>query len=158
MISQIKSIYLPCSSVSTAVCLKETVFLQRAKQLNILYLTIQKLEATNKSSTSQSLCVQLSQARCDLWSLLLFQHHWHVRKSKASSYWYGNKAGKLLANQLREKNSKQKIPYLINPTTGKIVFTQKISLMPWVSIIAHYITYKEILLPFNRPIIFLMIS
>lgn len=44
-----------------------------------------------------------------------------MRSLKAQTYRYGNKAGKSLAQQLKEKNIKQKISYLINPKSNKKV-------------------------------------
>lgn len=45
------------------------------------------------------------------------QHDFRLRSLKAQTYRYGNRAGKLLANQLKEKSIKQRISYIVNPKT-----------------------------------------
>lgn len=61
----------------------------------------------------------------DLRAHLITQHNSQLRKLKANSYLCGNKAGKLLAKQLKEKIVKQKILYIKNPKTGLKVTNPK---------------------------------
>lgn len=42
-----------------------------------------------------------------------------MKSWKANFYFHSNKAGKLLARQLKAKTFKQKLPYLFRPQTGE---------------------------------------
>lgn len=55
--------------------------------------------------------------------LLKSQHNHTARKWRAHFYSQGNKAGKLLANQVKE--NKQKIPFIYHPNTGIKRFNPK---------------------------------
>lgn len=48
-----------------------------------------------------------------------------MRSLKAQLYRYGNKTGKLLESQLKDKTAKQKIPYIVNPETKLKVTNRK---------------------------------
>lgn len=91
---------------------------QRNKKLNDLLLQIKNLESINKKAPDPKTSSQLDQLRHDLRILLISQHKHIVKKWKANYYSQGNKAGKLLANQVKEKTIKQKIPFIFHPNTG----------------------------------------
>lgn len=53
------------------------------------------------------------------------QYDKHIWSLKAHSYGNGNKVGKLLANQLKDKIIEQKMTYIQNPKTGRRVLNPK---------------------------------
>lgn len=97
---------------------------QRSDHLNELLARILHLETLNKKKT-QKLRESLFDARQKLRTHLIAQHDYQMRTLKAQSYRYGNKAGKLLASQLKEETIKQKIPYITNPKSKMKVTNPK---------------------------------
>lgn len=90
-----------------------------------LLLKIQELECINKQKPSNVTHNKLSQARHELRQLLLSQFDCHMRTLKLNNYYHGNRPGKHLANQVKEKISKQKIPFLKHPTTCSTLQNQQ---------------------------------
>lgn len=98
---------------------------QQRKRLNDLVTTIQNLETSNKQNTTQKTRDSLFIARQELRTLLISRQQNRLCALKANSYRCGNKAGKLLANQLKDKITRQKIQHMHNPKSGKIVSNPK---------------------------------
>lgn len=88
----------------------------RTQRLNDTLTSIKHLGQSHKQNPLPHTLTQLNQARLDLRNILLSQHHTQVKSLKANFYIHGNKAGKLLAHQLRDRTFKQKLPYLYPPT------------------------------------------
>lgn len=81
---------------------------QRTEQLTDLLAKIHYLKNLNKQNTTQKIWDQLFTTSQDLRINLIFQHDNQLHSLKAHSHHCGNKAGKILANQLKEKIVKQK--------------------------------------------------
>lgn len=91
----------------------------RTQQLNDILTSIKHLEHSHKQNPQPHTLVQLTQARRDLRKILMSQHHKQMKSWKANFYFHGNKADRLLAQQLKDKTFKQKLPYLYHPQTGE---------------------------------------
>lgn len=97
---------------------------RRNQQHSDLLSKIQKFELFNKINPNSTTSSQLDHVRHEL-QLLLISHHNKLHKWKAQLYCHGNKAGKLLANQVKERSIKQKIPFIHHPVTGARLFNPK---------------------------------
>lgn len=95
---------------------------RRSQALSDLLNQIKKLEAKHKQNLSHQTLNELQQCRLDLRQLLLAQHKKSIKRFKANYYAQGNKAGHLLDNYLKARQSKANISSLLDPTTGWIVF------------------------------------
>lgn len=91
---------------------------QRSERLTELLTKTSHLENLNKQKTTQNIREALFVTRQELQTHLVAQHDHQVRSLKALSYRYGNKAGKLLANQMKEKINK-KSPTLQTPKSNQ---------------------------------------
>lgn len=89
----------------------------RTQKLNDLLNTIQNLEKLNKQQASTITSSKLFKARQEL-RLFFISHDRHLRLLKSNHYCNGNKAGRLLACQIKENVYKQKIAHLQHPSPG----------------------------------------
>lgn len=64
---------------------------------------------------------QLSNLRAELRFALIADHDKYLKKLNLKYYSQGNKAGKLLASQLRQRQQKNKIPKLIHHNSNKVI-------------------------------------
>lgn len=71
------------------------------------------LETQNKDTASAGLANKLAKLPSDLRLMLIEQYDKHINSLKLAHYSSGNRAGKFLAQRLKEPISQTKIPYLI---------------------------------------------
>lgn len=88
---------------------------QRQKKLQNITDEIFCLETKNKQQSSPLVSKRLHQLRNDLRLLLLEDFEKKTKRLKMNYYAHGNRAGKLLAQQLKGHRSKTKIPYILHP-------------------------------------------
>lgn len=98
---------------------------QRTQQLTELLDNITKLELINKTNPTPTISDKIFQARNYLRSFLNAKHAKLLLKLRTTFYEAGNKVGKLLANQIRQRRTKHRIPYIIHPTSGDKLYHQK---------------------------------
>lgn len=73
------------------------------QQLNDVLTSIKHLEHSHKQNPQPHTLEQLTQVRFDLRKILFSEHHKQMKSWKENVYFHGNKAGKLLARQLKDK-------------------------------------------------------
>lgn len=98
---------------------------QRTQRLTELLDNINKLEQLNKIRPTPATSDKIFQARNDLRSFLIAKHAKHLLKIRTNFYAASNKAGKLLATQIKQRRAKNKIPYIHHPTTGDKLYHPK---------------------------------
>lgn len=86
---------------------------------------IKTLETQNKETANADLANNLAKLRSDLRFMLIEQYHKHINSLKLTHYSSGNRAGKFLAQRLKERKSQTKIPYLIRATHKSKMFHPK---------------------------------
>lgn len=91
----------------------------RTQQLNDLLKPIHTLGVENKKQSPMS--ISFFKASKDVRLLLISQYDNHLRTLRSNHYCLGNKVGKLLVNQVKEKAFKQRIPYLYPLTSEKLI-------------------------------------
>lgn len=76
---------------------------------------IAKLEAINKPAPTFQCSTELREARNKLSSLLFQNYHKSLLRLRSKYYSQSNKAGRLLAQQLKTQQAKSKISHLLHP-------------------------------------------
>lgn len=84
-----------------------------------LLLSIKQMECAHKQNSTPLLLDKINHARNDLTLFLMSQHHRWVKYTQSNKYHYGNKAGKLLSQQLQNKVVKQKMSHSFHPNSDK---------------------------------------
>lgn len=107
--------------------IKKSALLKRKRRqyMETILNDISSLESQNKKTLSASTSNKLAKAQNDLRALLVLQHTGNAHKLRASFYTHGNKAGKLLVNQIKDKTFKQRIPHLYHPKLGSKLLNPK---------------------------------
>ncbi|CAH2246020.1 Hypothetical predicted protein, partial [Pelobates cultripes] len=77
-------------------------------------------ETRHKTSPTHSNRQEVQKIRATIEALQMQQVERAIRKMKTNYYRQGNRAGKILASQLKERNSQMKIPYIKDDTGTKI--------------------------------------
>lgn len=98
---------------------------QRIQQLTELLNKIEHLKKINKVSPTHFNSDKIFMARNDLKTFLNDKHAKSLLKIRSSFYTAGNKAGKLLANQIKLRQNKNKILHTLHPSTGDKVYHPK---------------------------------
>ncbi|KAG8563417.1 hypothetical protein GDO81_016061 [Engystomops pustulosus] len=89
---------------------------KRNAQIRELTTKLHSVEEINKSNHSSKGLEQIQTLRTQLQHYLLHSYNKQLRKTKATYYSQGNKAGKILANQMKQKHLKSStIPLFYNP-------------------------------------------